>query len=214
MSEEMPVKEVGDSGDEPRVNGEPTPETAPGVADDPSGTDANDEATVTSQPSDSCQTLQELATSLAVDLLMVGKCLKTMGMIQKQGYWVLYELKLRDIERHFLTCELLLERQKRKGFLHRIVTGDEKWIHYDYPKRRKSWVKLGQPSTSVAKQNIHESKLLLCICKRHDKVILLHDNAHPHVAKPVKTYLGTLKWDVLPHPPYSPDIAPSDYHLF
>ena len=50
--------------------------------------------------------------------------------------------------------------------------------------------------------------------ERHDKVILLHDNARPHVAKPVKTYLETLKWEVLPHPPYSPDIAPSDYHLF
>ena len=49
---------------------------------------------------------------------------------------------------------------------------------------------------------------------RHDKVILQHDNARPHVAKPVKTYLETLKWEVLPHPPYSPDIAPSDYHLF
>ncbi|KAG5315612.1 MOS1T transposase, partial [Pseudoatta argentina] len=36
----------------------------------------------------------------------------------------------------------------------------------------------------------------------------------PHVAKPVKTYLETLKWEVLPHPPYSPDIAPSDFHLF
>ncbi|KAG5324920.1 MOS1T transposase, partial [Pseudoatta argentina] len=35
-----------------------------------------------------------------------------------------------------------------------------------------------------------------------------------HVAKPVKTYLETLKWEVLPHPLYSPDIAPSDYHLF
>jgi hypothetical protein len=23
-----------------------------------------------------------------------------------------------------------------------------------------------------------------------------------------------LKWDVLPHPPYSPDLAPSDYLLF
>lgn len=45
-------------------------------------------------------------------------------------------------------------------------------------------------------------------------MILLHDNVRPHVAKPVKTYLETLKWDVLPHPPYSPDIAPSDFHLF
>ncbi|KAG5316036.1 MOS1T transposase, partial [Pseudoatta argentina] len=50
--------------------------------------------------------------------------------------------------------------------------------------------------------------------QRHDKVILLHDNARPHVAKPVKTYLETLKWEVLPHPPYSPDIAPSNFHLF
>ena len=49
---------------------------------------------------------------------------------------------------------------------------------------------------------------------RHDKIILLHDNARPHVAAPVKTYLETHKWEVLSHPPYSPDIAPSDYHLF
>ena len=42
-----------------------------------------------------------------------------------------------------------------------------------------------------------------------------HNNARPHVAKVVKTYLETLKWEVLPHPPlYSPDVAPSDYHLF
>jgi len=51
--------------------------------------------------------------------------------------------------------------------------------------------------------------------QRHDTVILLHDNARPHVAKVVKKYLETLKWDVLSHPPfYSPDIAPSDYWLF
>ena len=50
--------------------------------------------------------------------------------------------------------------------------------------------------------------------QRHEKVILQHDNARPHVAKPVKTYLETLKWKVRPHPPYSPDIAPSDYYLF
>ncbi|UYV81111.1 hypothetical protein LAZ67_20000057 [Cordylochernes scorpioides] len=36
----------------------------------------------------------------------------------------------------------------------------------------------------------------------------------PHVAKVVKEILEALQWNVLPHPPYSPDIAPSDYHMF
>ena len=45
-------------------------------------------------------------------------------------------------------------------------------------------------------------------------MILQHDNARPHVAEPGETYLETLKWEVLPHPPYSPDIAPSYYYLF
>ncbi|EGI70779.1 Mariner Mos1 transposase, partial [Acromyrmex echinatior] len=45
-------------------------------------------------------------------------------------------------------------------------------------------------------------------------LILLHDNARPHVAKPVKKYLERVKWEILPHPLYSPDIAPSDFHLF
>ncbi|UYV61889.1 hypothetical protein LAZ67_1006967 [Cordylochernes scorpioides] len=141
-------------------------------------------------------------------------------------------------------------------FLHRIVTRDEKWIHYDNPKRRKSWGKPCHASTSTAKPNIHGKKLMLCIwwdqlrviyyellqsnetitgeryqqhlmrlsraltikrplyVKRHDKVIYQHDNTRPHVAKVVKETLEALQWDVLPHPPYSPDIAPSDYHMF
>ena len=41
-----------------------------------------------------------------------------------------------------------------------------------------------------------------------------HVNGRPNVAEPVKTYLETLKWEVLPQPPYSPDIAPSDEYLF
>ena len=59
-------------------------------------------------------------------------------------------------------CEHLLQWQKRKSFLHCIMTGDEMWIHYN-PRRRRSWSKPGHASTSAAKPNIHDLKLLLCI---------------------------------------------------
>ncbi|KAJ0172080.1 hypothetical protein K1T71_012053 [Dendrolimus kikuchii] len=88
---------------------------------------------------DSCPTQQELAGSLGVTQQAISKRLKVMGMIQKQGSWVPYELKPIDVERRLFACEQMLVGQRRKGFLHRIVTGDEKWAHYDNPKRRKSW---------------------------------------------------------------------------
>jgi len=43
---------------------------------------------------------------------------------------------------------------------------------------------------------------------------LLHDNAHPHVARQTVALLDQFGWDIITHPPYSPDLAPYDYHLF
>lgn len=45
-------------------------------------------------------------------------------------------------------------------------------------------------------------------------VLLIHDNARPHSAKITQAFLKQLGWEVLSHPPHSPDLAPSDYHLF
>jgi len=43
---------------------------------------------------------------------------------------------------------------------------------------------------------------------------LLHDNACPHTAAHTVDNLRALKFEVLKHPPYSLDLAPSDFHLF
>ncbi|GFS19423.1 histone-lysine N-methyltransferase SETMAR [Elysia marginata] len=45
-------------------------------------------------------------------------------------------------------------------------------------------------------------------------VILQHDNATPHTARVTQGWLEKYGWEILPHPPQSPDLAPSDYHLF
>jgi histone-lysine N-methyltransferase SETMAR len=45
-------------------------------------------------------------------------------------------------------------------------------------------------------------------------VLLLHDNARPHTARLTRERIDQLGWKLLEHPAYSPDLAPSDYHLF
>ena len=45
-------------------------------------------------------------------------------------------------------------------------------------------------------------------------VMLLHDNACPHAATVTQQNLECFKWTIIDHPPYSPDLAPSDFHLF
>ena len=47
------------------------------------------------------------------------------------------------------------------------------------------------------------------------RVLLQQDNAKPHTARKTKEKIKNLEAiELLPHPAYSPDLAPSDYHLF
>nr|CUU97549.1 hypothetical transcript [Hymenolepis microstoma] len=43
-----------------------------------------------------------------------------------------------------------------------------------------------------------------------------YNEERPHEMGPSgEKYLETLKWEILPHTPYSPDVTPSDFaHLF
>ena len=205
---------------------------------------------------DPTQTQNQLARALGVTRQDISLRLKKMGKIQKESSWVPHKLSEANIENRFATCTYLLSRYNKKSFLWKIVTGDEKWIYYDNPKRKKAWLDPGQPAPMVPKRNIHGKKALLCIwwdCKgvvyfellkpgqtvtadryqqqlvnlnrtlsekrplesaESRQVILLHANALPHKSKKVQGTIAELKWEVLLHSAYSPDIAPSDYHLF
>lgn len=45
---------------------------------------------------------------------------------------------------------------------------------------------------------------------RSKGIVFLHDNARPHTANQTQELI----WEQLDHPPYSPDLAPSNYHMF
>ncbi|UYV70208.1 UBE2G1 [Cordylochernes scorpioides] len=148
---------------------------------------------------------------------------------QLQVSQVPHELSKRQQERRLVTCEGLLARHEKKSFLHQIITSDEKWIHFSNPMRQKSWGLPGQFPKQTPRPNRFGKKAMLCVWwdqtgvvyfellkpgEMHNKLILQHDNAPAHNATVVKNTIKDLGWDLLPHPPYSPDLAPSDYHLF
>ena len=46
------------------------------------------------------------------------------------------------------------------------------------------------------------------------KVLLQHDNARPHTSLKTREVISSFVWTTISHSPYSPDLAPSDFHLF
>jgi len=49
---------------------------------------------------------------------------------------------------------------------------------------------------------------------RNQNLIIHHDNAPAHRSFKVSQFLAKNKRTVIPHPPYSPDLAPCDFFLF
>ena len=47
-----------------------------------------------------------------------------------------------------------------------------------------------------------------------NETLLLHDKARPHTSAATRDAIQHLDISVLPHPPYSPNLAPSGFHLF
>jgi hypothetical protein len=52
------------------------------------------------------------------------------------------------------------------------------------------------------------------MCLLSSDVMLLHENARPYDAARKQAMLQEFGWEVFEHPAVSPDLAPSDFHLF
>ncbi|XP_004208958.2 histone-lysine N-methyltransferase SETMAR-like [Hydra vulgaris] len=202
-----------------------------------------------------CQTIEELSNTLKQPWSTIQEHLHQIGKISRAGVWVPHNLSVQNKANRSITCNALIQRHHAEPFLDRLVTGDEKWVLYDNPKRKRQWLSPNEPARSTAKPGLHPKKALLCVwwsirgivhfevlipgqtvnadlyCQQLDRVnqalvenypaivnrkdvILQHDNARPHCARRTLEKINELGWEVLPHPPYSPDIAPSDFHLF
>lgn len=49
---------------------------------------------------------------------------------------------------------------------------------------------------------------------RQHGVLLLHDNARPYITNMTKEAIQTHGWEVLPHPAYSANLGPANFHFF
>jgi histone-lysine N-methyltransferase SETMAR len=47
-----------------------------------------------------------------------------------------------------------------------------------------------------------------------DAILLQQDKARPHTSAATTDAFVCVGFTVLPHPAYSPDLAPTDFHLF
>ncbi|GFU92957.1 histone-lysine N-methyltransferase SETMAR [Trichonephila clavipes] len=128
----------------------------------------------------------------------------------------------------FSQRESLLKCHENDPFLKRIITGDEKWVVYNNVKRKRSWSKKDEPAQTISKADIHHKKKDYAVClldklndalqqKRSElinrKGVVFHlGNARPHTSLVTRQKLLQLEWDTMPHPPYSPDLALSDYY--
>ncbi|GFX78241.1 histone-lysine N-methyltransferase SETMAR [Trichonephila clavipes] len=126
-----------------------------------------------------------------------------------------------EVDRHILT-----KQNEIDPFLKRMVTGDKKWVTYDNIMRKRSWSKRGEAAQTMG-QTLNSD--LSCQRLNHLKlatdqkrpewanrggVVYHQDNATPHTSVVTHQKLWELGWEVVMHPPYSPDLAPNDYHLF
>ncbi|GBP16702.1 Histone-lysine N-methyltransferase SETMAR [Eumeta japonica] len=173
--------------------------------------------------------LWQIAEELQISKERVEEIIhKHMNMRKISARWVPKMLTPFDKQRRLQTSKDFLELVGDNIYeiCDRIVTVDETWVRQYHPeskqefmqwkkekgRRRNSRFKVGIEAYG---DNFWDSEV---VQKRRGKlsrgVLFLQDNASVHTAWVSRQALKDTGFSEIDHPPYSPDLAPSDYFLF
>ncbi|KAG8239292.1 hypothetical protein J437_LFUL018528 [Ladona fulva] len=145
----------------------------------------------------------------------------TQGIISES--FALQKLLARWVPSLLASEQVLMKLQARfydkwKTNLSCIVAWNETWVHHCMPKLNQARVLHCCLTFNAAYCFDLFCKVELAYHQRRDHckrdVILLHDNACPHIIAVTRAKLYEMNWTALDHLHYSPDLSPCDFHLF
>jgi hypothetical protein len=119
----------------------------------------------------------------------------------------------------FITINQKPSRRARNGSIHHLLLQrNSKHDHLLGFSRAYSWDIHGTTVSATYCDMLHR-RMKPPICSKirgrlPKGVLSLHDNARTHTAARTLETLRKLKWEVMEHPAHSPDLAPSNFHLF
>ncbi|GFW57475.1 histone-lysine N-methyltransferase SETMAR [Trichonephila clavipes] len=180
------------------------------------------------------QTIEELSNALNQPWSTIQEHLQQIGKTNRAGVWVPHYLTEENTANRSTAWKLLLQWYNTELFFDRLISAEEKWVLYDNPKRKRKWLSPNELPRRTAKPVLKPGETtvnadLYCgqldrlnqsLIEKYPAIInrkgvnLQHDNARSHSTRKTLEKINGLGWEVLPPPPYSPDIEPTDFHLF
>uniref|UniRef100_A0A0K0FXE7 Histone-lysine N-methyltransferase SETMAR (inferred by orthology to a human protein) n=1 Tax=Strongyloides venezuelensis TaxID=75913 RepID=A0A0K0FXE7_STRVS len=126
--------------------------------------------------------------------------------------WILYDIRKRNgqwLDKNEDPKQFPKPQLTAKKVLVTVSWSCERLLHYEFLKHGETInFELYCQLLDKVHQKLFQKRPSLVNRKGP---ILLHDNARPHISRITFQKLKELKYETLPHPPYSPEIAPTDF---
>ncbi|UYV77677.1 hypothetical protein LAZ67_15001896 [Cordylochernes scorpioides] len=186
---------------------------------------------------DRIMTVRQIEETLGIPKTTVDRIMREHLSLRKlSALWVpkLLTPDQKAVRRKLSSEDLALFEANPEDFVDRFVTMDETWAHHFTPESKQQsmrWRNSASPPPKKAKTVQSARKVMVSVFwdsegqlreaikeKRRGKLsrkIFYHqDNAPSHRSLQAMAAIYDSGCEPLPHAPYSPDLAPSDFQLF